>query len=120
MSVEKVGHGNSVNWNHTDLSLNWNQNYYDSINIDPKHTTSNQPILANLKNIGSIHDSSDICAIEGILSLPVHLVHKSPPVPDLPIFTNGKSSDPPSPSHDLSEESDKYWKNHYAISAVIA
>ena len=26
IEVEKVGHKNSVNWNHTDLIINWNQN----------------------------------------------------------------------------------------------
>ena len=39
------------------------------------------------------------------MTSPVHLVHTPPLVPASPIFTYGKSSDPPSPSHDSSEES---------------
>ena len=57
-----------VNWNHTDSILNWNQKDSDSINIDTNHTESNQPILADSKNIRSIHDSDDINAIENILA----------------------------------------------------
>ena len=72
----------------------------DLVHADPNHTKSNQPIPAYFPNIGSIHDSSYISAIEKILAMTVHyLVHASP------IFTYGRASDPPSPSHDSSEES---------------
>ena len=54
--VEKVGCKNSVNWNHTNSIINWTKKDSDFIHVDPKHTESNQPILENLKNIGSIHD----------------------------------------------------------------
>ena len=93
--VEKVGHQNYVNWNLTDLIINWNPKYSDSIHVDPNHTSSNQPIPANSENIGSIHDSVSIRAIENILELPVHS-----PVHASPIFTYWSESDPPLPPHD--------------------
>ena len=49
-----VGRKHSVNWNHTDSIINWNQKYTDSVHIDPNHTDSNQPIPDGLTNIGSI------------------------------------------------------------------
>ena len=52
-----------------------------------------------MTNIGSIHDSANIRAIEKIMELLVHsLVHASL------IFSYGSASDPPSPSHDQSAE----------------
>ena len=93
--VEKVGRKHSVNWNHTDLILNWNQNLFDSIHIDTDHTKSNKLNPANSTNIGSIHGSENIRAIEKILASLVHsTVHTSP------IFTYGSSIDPPSAPHD--------------------
>ena len=109
--VEKVGHRNSVilnhkysdsihlDPNHTDLILNLNHKYSDSIHVDTNQTDLNKPIPANLKNIGSIHDSDDICAIEKILTSPVHS-----PVPTSPIFWYWRASDPPSPFHESSAE----------------
>ena len=52
-----------------------------------------------------MNDSANICAIEKILSLPVHLVNIPCQVPAPQIFTYGKSSDPRSTSHDSSAES---------------
>ena len=43
--VKKVWREYSVNWNHTDSIINWNQKYSDSIHVDLNHTDSNQPIL---------------------------------------------------------------------------
>ena len=51
-----------------------------------------------------MNDSSNICAIEKILSSPVHLLHIPSPVPSPCIFTYGTASDPRSPSHDSSVE----------------
>ena len=96
---EKVGRQTSVNGNHTDLIINWNQKYCKLIHVDLNHTKSIQPIPATLKKIGSIHDSANICAIEKILASPVHS-----PVPDSPIILYGSTSDPPSPFHDSSAE----------------
>ena len=56
--VEIVGRKNSVIWNHT---------YSNSIHVDLNHVDRNKLIPADLINIGSINDSSDICAIENIL-----------------------------------------------------
>ena len=70
--VEKVGLNNSVIWNHWDSY---------SILVDLNQTNSDQPIPANLKNIGSIHDTDDMCAIENILKPSLHLVHTPPLVP---------------------------------------
>ena len=36
--VEKVGQKHSVNWNHTDLIINWNKKYSNPIHVDPNHT----------------------------------------------------------------------------------
>ena len=58
-----------------------------------------------MTNIGSIHDSANICAIENILTSPVHLVHTPTTLPTSPIFNYGRESYPLSPSHDSSEES---------------
>ena len=60
--VEKVGHGNSVNWNHTHSILNWNKKYSDLIHVDLNRTNSIQPIPDDSTNIGSIHDSTNIHA----------------------------------------------------------
>ena len=77
------------------MILNWNQKDYDLIPVDPNQTGLNQPIPNNLTNIGSIHDSDNICAIDKILALPVHyLVHASQ------IFTYEIACDPTSPLHD--------------------
>ena len=98
--VENVGCKNSVNWNHIESILYWNQEYSNSIHIDPNHTDSNQLNADNSTNIGSIHDSDHICAIEKILASPVHsLIHTSS------MFTCGSSSDPQSSPHDSSAES---------------
>ena len=78
-NIKNFGRKNSVNWNHTNLVLNWNQKYSESIHVDPNHTNLNQPIPVDLKNIGSIHDSANILTIEKILTSPVHSpVHNSP------------------------------------------
>ena len=64
------------------------------------HTKSNKPIPDDSKNIGLIHDSDNICAIDKILASLVHsLVHTSR------IFTYGSASDPPPPPHESPEES---------------
>ena len=101
--VEKVGRKNSVIWNHKDSK---------SIHVDPNHTKSNQSIQDNLTNIVSISDSSDICAIEKILSLLVHWVHTPYLVPTTGIFTYGTASDPRSPSHEPSTEIVTHKGNH--------
>ena len=93
--VEKVGRKNSVIWDHKDSY---------SIHVDPNHTNLNQPITANSTSIVSIHDSADMCAIEKILSYPVHLIHTPSPVIASPIFIYGTASDPPSPQYDSSAE----------------
>ena len=94
-NVEKFGHEHIVNWNHTNLILNWNKKDSDSIQVDLNHTHSNQPIPDDSINIVSSHDSDNICAIEKILASTVYyLVHSSR------IFTYGSASEPPSPSHD--------------------
>ena len=98
--IEKVWRKKSVNWNHTDSILNWNQKYSDSIHIDSNHTNSNQPIPADLTNIRSIYDSDNIYTIENISASPV-----SSPVQVSPIFTYGSASGSPSTSHDSSSES---------------
>ena len=86
VEVEKVGH--DVNCNHTDSIINRNKKYSNSIHVYLNHTNSNQPIPADSTNIGSIHDSDDIRAIEQILaSLVNYPVHTSP------IFTYGSVSD---------------------------
>ena len=72
------------------------------MHVDPNLTNLNRPIPANSTNIGSIHDSKNIRAIEKILSLPIHLVHTPPPVPDPPLFTYGRASDPNSLLHESS------------------
>ena len=102
--VEKVGRNNSVNWNHTDLILNWNNKDSNSIRIDLNHKKCNQPIPANLINIKSIHDSDNMREIEKILVSPVYVVHTPPMVPASPIFKYGRASDPTIPSHDSSAE----------------
>ena len=81
--VEKVGRKHSANWNQTDSIPNFNQKYSDPIHIDTNHTNSNQTIPSDSKNIGSIHDSSDICAIEKILAL---LVHSTVPAPQIFLY----------------------------------
>ena len=98
-SIEKFGRGNSVNWNYTDLILNWSQKYSESIYLHPDHNKSNQPIPYDLTNIGSIHHSDNIFEIENILAPPVHS-----PVHAPPIFNYGNASDPPSPPQDSSAE----------------
>ena len=100
IEVDKFGRKNSVNWNHTDLIINYNKKYSDSIHVGPCHTDSNQPIPADSTNIGSIHGSADIRAIGVILASPIY-----PLVPASPIFTYGSTSHPPSPSHDSPAES---------------
>ena len=70
------------------------------VHVGTNHTDLNQPIPVDSKNIGSIHDSANICALENILASPVHS-----PVQASPIFTHGIASDPMSPSHDSSAES---------------
>ena len=100
LNFEKFGRKDSINWNHNDPILNWNQKDSNSIHVDPNHIGSNQPIPADLTNIGSIHDSDNICAIEKILQSPVHsTVHASQ------IFNYGSASDPRSSPHDSSAES---------------
>ena len=59
--VEKVGHKNSVDWNHSN-----------SIHIDQNHNGLIQPITHDSTNIGSIHDSAGIRAIGNILASPEH------------------------------------------------
>ena len=54
VKVDKVRHKNSVIFNHK---------YSNSIHVDMNQTDFNQPIQANLTNIGSIHNPADICAI---------------------------------------------------------
>ena len=110
--VEKVGCKNSVIWDHNDSNsihgdtnhnnsiINWNHKDSELIHVDPNHTNSNQPIPANLTDIGSIHDSADICSIENILTSPVHY-----PVPTPPICFYGRARYPLSPLHDSSEDS---------------
>ena len=98
--VGNFGCKNSVHWNHTNLILNWNQKYSDLIHVDPNHTDLNQPITADLSNIGSIHDSDSIISIEKNLESPVHY-----PVHASPIFTYGSANDPLLPTYDLSSES---------------
>ena len=93
--VEKVGRKNYGIWNHK---------YSISIRVDKNHTDSNQPIPGDLTNIGSIHDSANIRAIENTLSTLVHFVHTTSLVPASPIFTYVAASDPPSPQHDSSAE----------------
>ena len=95
INVENFGRKNSINWNHNNSILNFNQKYSDLIPIDPNHTNSNQLIPYNLKNIGSIHYSDNIRTIEKILASPLHsMVHTSR------IFTYGSASDPLSPPYD--------------------
>ena len=98
--VGKVGREKSLNWNHIDSILDWNQKYSDSINIDPNHTDSNQPIPDDSTNIGSVHGSADVCAIENILASRVHS-----PVHASPIFTYGSAIESLTPLHDSSEQS---------------
>ena len=88
--VERVGHKNYVIWNYK---------YSESIHVDLNHNKSNQPISADYKNIISVYGSANIGAIEKILTLPVHLVHTTPPVPAPPIFSHGPASEAPPPSH---------------------
>ena len=80
--VEKNGRKQSVNWNHTDMILYWNQTDSHSVQVDINHNNSNQPMPVDLINIGSIHTSADICVIEKILASPLHS-----PVPASPIFS---------------------------------
>ena len=89
----------------------WNHNYSESIHVDTNHTDSNQPIPDNSKNIGSIHNLANICAIEKMLTSSVHLLHTPSPVTDPPIFVYGTVSDPRSPPHDISAESMKHKVN---------
>ena len=74
------------------------------IHVDPNHTNSNQAIPSDLTNIGSIHDSADIRAIENTLSSPVNLVYTPSPVPASPIFTYGTVCDPRSSLYGSSVE----------------
>ena len=97
--VEKFGRKEYVNWNHTELVLNCYKKDSDLILVDTNHTNSDQPIPSNLTNIGSIHDSADIHAIEKILASRVYFL-----VQTSSIFTYGNESDLPSPLHDLSAE----------------
>ena len=61
------------------------------------HTELNQPIPDDSTNIGSIHDSDNICAMEKILASPINsTVYASP------IINYGSESDPLSPPHDSS------------------
>ena len=78
--VKKVGHKQTVNWNKTESILDLNQKYSDLINIDPNHTNSIQPMTENLTNIGSVHDSGNICAIKKILASPVNYLLKASPI----------------------------------------
>ena len=82
--VEKVGREKFGIWNHKSSFL---------VQVDLNQTKSNQPISANSRNIGSINDSTDICAIEK-KSSSVNLVYTSSTVPALKIFTFGIASDP--------------------------
>ena len=86
--------------NHTNSILNWSQKDTDFIYVDPNYTDLNQHILDDSTNIGSIHYSANIGAIEKILESPVHfLVHASP------IYTYRSASEPLSPLHDSSGKS---------------
>ena len=96
--VEKLGTKFCKLESHRLSIINWNKKYYDLINVDPNHTNSNQLNPSDLTNIGSIHDSTNICAIENIFPLPVHS-----PVHTSPIFIYGGASDPTSPLHDSLE-----------------
>ena len=98
-NVQKFGGKNSVNWNHTNLIINYNQKYSDLIHVDPNHTNSNQPIPDNSTHIGSIHNSDDIFATDTVLTSPVHST-----VQASRIFNYGNESDPPSPPNDSSSE----------------
>ena len=90
--VEEVGRKNSVNWNHSDSILNWNQRKSYSTHVDPSYNDSNQPIPDNSTKFGSIHDSDNIREIEMILVSMLHsLVYASS------IFTYGSKIDPPFP-----------------------
>ena len=81
------------------MILNCNKKDSDSIYADQNHTNSIQQIPDDSKNIGSIHDSADIPAIENILDYSVHY-----PVPASQIFLYGSASDPLSLLHDSSSE----------------
>ena len=72
----------------------------DSIHVDPNHTKYIQLIPVDATDMGSIHDSANICAIEMILTSP-----ENSKVPDSPIFFYGSASDPLSQSINSSSES---------------
>ena len=97
--VGKVERKNSIDWNQTNSILIWNQGYSESIHVDTNHTDLNQLNSDDLANIGSIHDSDNIRAIENILASPAHS-----PVHASPIFNYRSASDPPSPPHDWQAE----------------
>ena len=99
-NVEKVGREKSINLNHSNLIINLNQKYSESIQFDTNHTDLNQPIPADLTYIISIHDSDYIHAIHKILASPVHS-----PVHASLIFTYGSTGDPTPPPHDTLTES---------------
>ena len=48
--VEKVGRINSVNCNHTNSIIHWNQKCSNAIHVDPNTTNLNQPIPDDLIN----------------------------------------------------------------------
>ena len=83
--VEKVRRKNSIIPNHK---------YSDLIHVNLNNDDSDQPIPADLTKTRSINDSDNICAIEKILSLLVHLVHTPSTVPTPQIFTYGIERDP--------------------------
>ena len=56
--IEKVGRKNPEIWDHK---------YSNLVHVDLNHTEYNQSIPDDLTNIGSIHDSYNICSIEKIL-----------------------------------------------------
>ena len=74
--------------------------------LKDKDTNPNQPIPVDSKNIGSIHDSADICAIQKILTLTVHFVHTPPPVPASTIFCMGERV---TPRHHPTTHQQKEW-----------
>ena len=64
--VEKFGRKKSVNLNHADSILNWDEKYFNLIHVDLSHTESTHLNTENSIDIGSIHDSENINAIEKI------------------------------------------------------
>ena len=81
LQVQKFGRENDVIWN---------DKYSNSIHVAPNHTNLNEPIPSDSANIGPIHNSSDICAIEKILTSSLHLVHKPSLVTAPPILFMGQ------------------------------